>query len=73
MATGSGQNWLNDWRGTASKLGGISRAKVFALWASGELESKTIGTRRFSTDQQIADFIDRLPSSPSAQTAGVEA
>nr|WP_301121201.1 hypothetical protein [Mycolicibacterium fortuitum] len=61
---------MNDWRSTASKLGGISRAKVFALWASGELESKMIGTRRFSTDQQIADFIAALPSSLPSQDVG---
>ncbi|OBC11464.1 hypothetical protein A5784_34900 [Mycobacterium sp. 852013-50091_SCH5140682] len=53
---------MNDWRATAEKLGGISRAKVFDLWASGKLESKLIGTRRFSTDEQIAKFIDALPS-----------
>lgn len=53
-------NWLNDWRSTAEKLGGISRATVFALWASGELGSVRIGTRRFSSDEQIAGFITGL-------------
>lgn len=53
-------NWLNNWRSTAAKLGGISRAQVFKLWASGDLASVVIGTRRFSTDEQIADFIAAL-------------
>jgi hypothetical protein len=63
-------NWLNDWRATAAKLGGISRAKVFELWASGELESKMLGSRRFSTDEQITAFIAALPiSEPTTRSA----
>ena len=48
---------MNNWEVTAQRLGGLSRSMVFKLWASGELPSVTIGTRRFSTDQQIADYI----------------
>ena len=51
---------MNDWKATSVRLGGICRTKVFALWASGELGSVTIGARRFSTDRQIADYIARL-------------
>lgn len=60
-------NWLNNWRSTATKLGGISRAKVFALWASGALGSVTLGSRRFSTDEQIAAFIADLQKAPHDQ------
>lgn len=51
---------MNDWETTADKLGKISRSFVFRLWASGELGSVRIGKRRFSTDAQIADYIQRL-------------
>ncbi|MGV0700829.1 hypothetical protein [Mycolicibacter sinensis] len=51
---------MNDWQATGTKLGGISRSTVFALWASGELGSVKIGKRRFSTDKQIADYIQQL-------------
>lgn len=51
---------MNDWEATASKLGGISRSTVFALWASGELASVKIGKLRFSTDRQITEYIERL-------------
>ena len=51
---------MNDWKATSAKLGGIGRTTVFALWASGDLASVRIGTRRFSTDQQVADYISRL-------------
>lgn len=53
-------NGVNDYAATGAKLGGIRRTKVFELWSTGELASITIGTRRFSTDQQIADYIARL-------------
>jgi len=53
-------NGLNDWKATSSKLGGICRSKVFQLWTSGELGSVRIGSRRFSTDAQIAGYIARL-------------
>ncbi|GFG98127.1 hypothetical protein [Mycobacterium timonense] len=42
---------------------GVSRTVVFALWASGELSSVTIGRRRFSTDRQIDDYLSRLEHS----------
>jgi hypothetical protein len=51
---------VNDWKATSSKLGGICRSLVFQLWATGELGSVTIGRRRFSTDQQIDSYIQRL-------------
>lgn len=51
---------LHNWRETAERLGGISRTTVFALWKSGELASVTIGSRRFSSDEQIADYIAGL-------------
>lgn len=49
----------NDWRATGRKLG-VGRSTVFELWASGELGSVTIGRRRFSTDNQIAEFLTKL-------------
>ncbi|TGB37988.1 hypothetical protein EJD98_25590 [Mycolicibacterium peregrinum] len=58
---------MNNWRSTATKLGGISRAQVFKLWASGALGSVTLGSRRFSTDEQIETFIAGLQESTSDQ------
>lgn len=66
-------NWLNNWRSTATKLGGISRAKVFALWASGALGSVKLDGRRFSTDEQIATFIADLQKVPHDQMAEASA
>lgn len=51
---------LHNWQGTAELLGGISRTMVFALWKSGDLGSVTIGSRRFSSDEQIAEYIAGL-------------
>lgn len=51
---------LHNWEATAARLGGLSRTTVFALWRSGELGSVTIGSRRFSSDEQIAQFISVL-------------
>lgn len=51
---------MNDWQATGRRLGGISRSTVFALWATGELGSVKIGKRRFSTDRQIAEYVERL-------------
>ena len=59
--SGAGANNMHSWKSTAEKLGGISRAGVFRLWAEGDLGSVTIGSRRFSTDGQIAKFIQGLP------------
>ena len=42
------------------KLGGVGRSTVFELWKSGELKSCCIGRRRFSTDNQIAEYVARL-------------
>ncbi|WP_024443365.1 hypothetical protein [Mycobacterium sp. UM_WGJ] len=51
---------MNDWQATSDRLGGISRSTVFGLWYSGELGSVKIGKRRFSTDKQIDEFVQRL-------------
>ncbi|WP_172398855.1 hypothetical protein [Gordonia sp. i37] len=51
---------MHDWKRVSELLGGISRSTIFNLWASGELGSVTIGSRRFSTDKQIAEYIERL-------------
>lgn len=51
---------MNDHKAVAAKLGGLSRTTVFSLWRSGALASVKIGRRRFSTDRQIAEYIDRL-------------
>ncbi|GAS98199.1 uncharacterized protein RMCC_5164 [Mycolicibacterium canariasense] len=53
---------LHNWSETATRLGGLSRTTVFALWKAGELGSVTIGSRRFSSDQQIRTYIARLES-----------
>ncbi|TWS20632.1 hypothetical protein FK529_04630 [Tsukamurella asaccharolytica] len=50
---------LNDHADVGAQLK-VSRSTVFALWKSGALASVTIGKRRFSTDKQIAEYIDRL-------------
>lgn len=57
---------MNDWKATGARLGGVSRSTVFGLWASRELGSVKIGKRRFSTDRQIADYIERLEGGPDA-------
>ncbi|MCV7316312.1 hypothetical protein H7J77_12275 [Mycolicibacillus parakoreensis] len=51
---------MNDWKATGEKLGGVGRSTVFELWGSGELASVTIGRRRFSTDTQIAAYVQSL-------------
>ncbi len=51
---------LHNWKATAERLGGLSRTKLFALWKSGELASVTIGSRRFSSDEQIEAYIAGL-------------
>ncbi|MEH3131626.1 MAG: hypothetical protein PGN27_16890 [Mycolicibacterium neoaurum] len=60
---------MNDWEATSLKLGGISRSLVFRLWASGVLASIKIGRRRFSTDAQIAAYIDSLESAGTGGSA----
>lgn len=57
---------MNDWKATGLKLGGIGRSTVFGLWASGALGSVTIGSRRFSTDRQIAEYIAALETGGDA-------
>ena len=52
-------NSLNSWEPTGRKLG-IRRSKVFELWESGQLGSVRVGSKRFSTDRQIAEYIERL-------------
>jgi hypothetical protein len=61
---------MNNWQSTADKLGGVSRTMVFKLWASGELGSVTIGTRRFSTDNQISDYIGSREAAAALVPAG---
>ncbi len=51
---------MHDWKAVSGKLGGLSRTTVFALWQSGEMPSVKIGKRRFSTDKQIRDYIEKL-------------
>lgn len=51
---------MNDWQRVSKQLGGISRTTVFALWKSGRLASVKIGKRRFSTDNQLAEYVARL-------------
>lgn len=51
---------MHDWKGVSTRLGGVSRSTVFALWKSGHLASVTIGKRRFSTDRQLDEYIERL-------------
>lgn len=60
---------LNNYAATGVKLGGLSRSKVFELWASGELQSVTVGSRRFSSDDQIANYIRNLELAARAVTA----
>jgi len=50
---------LNDWRAVGARLG-IGRSKVFELWKTGQLGSVRIGSKRFSTDRQIEEFIEHL-------------
>jgi hypothetical protein len=57
---------VNDWKATSRELGGVCRATVFKLWKSGDLPSVTIGSRRFSTDAQITDYIHRLEAESAA-------
>ncbi len=49
----------NDCHETGRKLG-VGRSTVFHLWKTNELKSVRIGRRRFSTDNQIAEFLSRL-------------
>lgn len=58
--------YMNDWKATGQKLGGLGRSKVFGLWLTGELASVKIGARRFSTDRQISAYIDQLESAAGA-------
>lgn len=57
---------MHDWKGISPKLGGVGRSTIFALWASGQLGSVKVGKRRFSTDRQLAAYIERL----EAESAG---
>ena len=65
-------NGVNDWEATGQKLGNICRSKVWELWRTKELGSIRIGRRRFSTDAQIADYIQRLEQgAPKHPVGGV--
>ncbi|OBK56188.1 hypothetical protein A5656_19965 [Mycobacterium gordonae] len=61
-------NKNNDHRQVGERLG-VGRSAVFGLWASGELESVTIGRRRFSTDRQIDEYLARLEQAASGGDA----
>jgi hypothetical protein len=65
-------NGLNDWQDTSSILR-VCRAQVFKLWGSGELASVTIGRRRFSTNQQIDAYIQRLEAGSVGLAGGGDA
>lgn len=45
---------------TRIRLGGIGLTKLYELWGSGQLGSVYIGTRRYSSDKQINEYIQRL-------------
>jgi excisionase family DNA binding protein len=45
-------------------LGGLSRAAVYDLLASGELPSVYLGRRRFITADALAAFVAALPTEP---------
>lgn len=47
-------------KATRERLGGIGLTKLYELWGSGELGSVYIGKRRYSSDNQISDYIQRL-------------
>ena len=51
---------MHNWQATSAELGGIGRDLVFKLWRTGELGSVKIGKYRFSTDNQIQTYIERL-------------
>ncbi|YCU71204.1 hypothetical protein ACRYG0_01145 [Mycobacteroides abscessus] len=51
---------MNNCSAVQRALGDVSLSTVRRLWRTGELESVTIGRRRFSTDRQLADFIAKL-------------
>jgi hypothetical protein len=51
---------MNDHKAVGQKLGGVGRSTVFKLWSTGQLGSVRIGSRRFSTDRQLAEYIARL-------------
>ena len=53
---------LFDQKATRDRLGGIGLTKLYELWQSGELGSVYIGKRRYSSEAQIEDFIQRLES-----------
>jgi hypothetical protein len=61
----------NDAVATGQKLG-VGRSTVFELWRRGQLKSVTIGKRRFSTDNQIAEFVHGLETAANAAAAAVD-
>ncbi|BDB45396.1 MULTISPECIES: hypothetical protein [Mycobacterium] len=61
-------NKNNDHRQVGQRLG-VGRSAVFNLWASGELESVTIGRRRFSTDRQLEEYLARLEQASGGDAA----
>ena len=57
---------LYDQKATRVRLGGIGLTKLYELWGTAEkpgpLGSVYIGKRRYSSEAQIEDFIQRLES-----------
>jgi len=59
---------LLDWRQTSRHLGGLGESRVRELWASGELLSVTVGSRRFTRAVDLREYVDALqPNRPAAQ------
>lgn len=58
----TGRAQLHDQKATRDRLGGIGLTKLYELWGTGELGSVYIGKRRYSSEAQIEDFIQRLES-----------
>ncbi|MDO2969557.1 hypothetical protein [Mycobacteroides abscessus] len=51
---------VHDCTAVQRALGDISRSTVRRLWRTGQLKSVQIGSRRFSTSGQLADYIAQL-------------
>ncbi len=58
----TGRAQLHGQKAIRLRLGGIGLTKLYELWGSGELGSCYIGSRRYSSEAQIEDFIQRLES-----------
>lgn len=47
---------------SATKLGGISRAKVYELLASGALEARKLGGRTIILRDELVRYLESLPT-----------